>query len=112
MQMTFDDNDNSNSNNNGESNDKVRAALLKSFAGKSVSSGNDIIILKEDLRRVFDTMDLDGDGTLRVSEILQALRGILGMEEEAISAWVSSCCFLWMYMYVGTIILYSPDLFF
>jgi calcium-dependent protein kinase len=89
MQMTFDDNDNSNSNNNGESNDKVRAALLKSFAGKSVSSGNDIIISKEDLRRVFDTMDLDGDGTLRVSEIRQALRGILGMEEEAISAWVS-----------------------
>jgi Ca2+-binding EF-hand superfamily protein len=99
MQMTFDDN--SNSNNNGESNDKVRAALLESFAGKS--SGNDIIVSKEDLRRVFDTMDLDGDGTLRVSEIRQALRGILGMEEEAISAWVSYCCFLWMY--VGTIIL-------
>ena len=76
-------------NNNKEITDRVRTKLLEELLGKSVFSSK-TVFSEEDLRHVFTTMDLDGDGTLCVTEIQQALKGILGLDDEVIHAWVSS----------------------
>jgi len=83
MQTAFDTTE----TNNAISGKKVRETLLESFGFKYNASKT---VSKEKLRQVFDSMDLDGDGKLQISELRQALKNFLGMDENAISAWADA----------------------
>jgi Ca2+-binding EF-hand superfamily protein len=61
----------------------LRAKLVEKFAGSDAGA-----MSKYDWRKDFNTIDLDGDGNLQLSEIVQVLRGVLGVDDKLISALV------------------------
>lgn len=54
----------------------LRAKLVEKFAGSDAGA-----MSKYDWRKDFNTIDLDGDGNLQLSEIVQVLRGVLGVDD-------------------------------
>jgi serine/threonine protein kinase len=71
-------------------NKRIRAAILQKFAADKRT------VSKDDLREVFDAIDLNGDGTIQISELRQVL-GMLGLDDATIADWVSHnvvpvCC--------------------
>ena len=64
-------------------NEKVRVCILEKFG---VTASNNLT--REMLQTIFDTMDLNHDGTVQLSEAIAVLRETPGIDEEAISIWV------------------------
>ena len=107
----YDDNDN-NDDNNGKkvasekilaiSNEQVRACIFQKFSGTGTKEGtNDnatststSTMTREMLRTIFDTMDINKDGSLQLSEAIIGLRETPGLDEGMISSWVRNVCIL------------------
>jgi len=99
-----DNNSNSNRNSNSDdseehllaiSNEQVRGCIFQKFGGTAVASAGaegknsqGTTITREMLRTIFDTMDLNKDGFLQLSEAITVLRETPGLDEDMISAWV------------------------
>jgi Ca2+-binding EF-hand superfamily protein len=67
---------------------QLRSKLLERLGVRDTNTSTDTdTFSKEDLRRIFDAMDLNGDGSLQFSEILYFLHTILEMDKETISSW-------------------------
>lgn len=78
------------------SNEQVRGCILQKFGvverqatgrGKHVKRATS----RETLRIIFDTMDLNKDGFLQLSEAIAVLRETPQLDEDMISMWVSIC---------------------
>lgn len=50
-------------------------------------------VSEKDLKKIFQSIDLDGDGVLQVKELLAVLREMRGVDEGEISEWVRSLLF-------------------
>jgi len=74
------------------SNDQVRECIFQTFGGVEtesvgVSSEGNKPSTRERLRSIFDTMDLNKDGMLQLSEAIAVLRETPELDEEMIYAW-------------------------
>jgi serine/threonine protein kinase len=97
-----DDNDDVNNDNNSKkaasekilaiSNEQVRACIFQKFGGTgtrgSINANTTSTITREMLRTIFDTMDINKDGSLQLSEAIIGLRETPGLDEGMISSWV------------------------
>jgi calcium-dependent protein kinase len=85
MKMQFESNTTGGLNTSVEGDSEVRKSILEKFQ-RRVSQD----LSRDDMKKIFNTIDLNGDGTVDISEIMQVLQAAHGVDGEAISAWVSS----------------------
>lgn len=76
------------------SNEQVRGCIFQKFGGmerQGVGNGKRVKYptTRETLRIIFDTMDLNKDGFLQLSEVIAVLRETPQLDEDMISLWVS-----------------------
>jgi len=72
------------------SNEQVRGCIFQKFGSRAVAGENNSDILvptREMLRTIFDTMDINKDGVLQLSEAITVLRETPGLDEDMISGW-------------------------
>jgi calcium-dependent protein kinase len=65
---------------------------FKSFIVQKYAANKDNVS-EEDLKKIFQSIDLDGDGVLQVKELLAILREMRDVDEDEISEWVRSLLF-------------------
>jgi Ca2+-binding EF-hand superfamily protein len=65
---------------------------FQSFIVKKYAANKDNVSEK-DLKKIFQSIDLDGDGILQVKELLAILREMRDVDEDEISEWVRSLLF-------------------
>jgi serine/threonine protein kinase len=78
------------------SNEQVRACIFQKFGGTGTTKGTTTsattntttTVTREMLRTIFDTMDINKDGSLQLSEAIIGLRETPGLDEGMISSWV------------------------
>jgi len=67
-----------------QSQDPVRVCLRHRL---EVAQNGSAVITMENLREIFDAIDLNGDGVLQISELITVLGETPGLDVDAISAW-------------------------
>jgi serine/threonine protein kinase len=77
------------------SNEQVRACIFQKFGGTrtkgtttTTTTTSTTTVTREMLRTIFDTMDINKDGSLQLSEAITGLRETPGLDEGMISSWV------------------------
>jgi len=71
------------------SNEQVRACIFQRF-GENNRKETNAAVTREMLRTIFDTMDINKDGLLQLSEAITGLRETSGLDEEMISNWADN----------------------
>ena len=71
------------------SNEQVRFCIFQKYGRNNVNdtSITTTAMTQDMLRTIFDTMDINNDGTLCISEVLIGLRETPGLDEHMISSW-------------------------
>lgn len=72
------------------SNERVRGCIFQKFGRKTAAGENNSEVLvptRKMLRTIFDTMDINKDGVLQLSEAITVLRETPGLDEDMISGW-------------------------